>query len=300
MVKKFDIVSFGSAVEDAFVKTRFSEEKGHIIINHGCKMLIDNLFFEIGGGGTNTSVAFSRLGLKTGYVGKFGNDSVGDRISDLLKKEGIEFLGKRMGETSGFSVVLMTKEHHRSILTYKGINNDVGIKDVKNFDTKWIYLSSLLGKSLKTQMHLIKKLKKRGTKIAFNPSEYLIRKVNLKSFLKLVDVVILNKEESSLLTKKKNKLKAIYDFGPRIVVITDGSNKVEAFDGKDVFSIVPPKVKVVDKTGAGDAFASGFVAGMVVGKSIEECLNLGVKESASVVKYLGAKGKLLKMNLKKQ
>ena len=65
MVKKFDVVTFGSAVVDSFVKTRFHEEKGHIIVPYGCKMLIDKLFFEIGGGGTNTAVAFSRLGLKT-------------------------------------------------------------------------------------------------------------------------------------------------------------------------------------------------------------------------------------------
>lgn len=299
MVKKFDIVTFGSAVVDTFVKTRFQEEKGHIIVPYGCKMLIDKLFFEIGGGGTNTAVAFSRLGLKTGYIGKFGNDSTGEEISKLLKKEKIEFLGKKaQGQTTGFSVVLMTKEHHRSILTYKGINNEIDLKDIKPFNTKWIYLSSLMEKSFKTQLGLAKKLKKKGVKIAFNPSEYQIQRINLKPLLKLVDVLILNKFEAGLITKKKNKLKEIYNLGPNVVVITDERNKVYCFDGEKTFKIKPPKVKVVDKTGAGDAFASGFVSGMVKNKSIQDCLKIGVKEATSVVKHLGAKNDLIKQKLK--
>ena len=300
-MKKFEVVCFGSAVVDAFVKTDFEEDSKNIIIPFGCKMLMKDLYFEIGGGGTNTSVAFSRLGLRTGFIGKTGNDKHGEKVLDLLKKEKITFLGNKVkGETSGFSVVLISKKLNRSIFTHKGINNKIGERDVKKFQTNLLYLSSLMGKSFKTQISLAKKLKKKGTKIAFNPSEYLIKEIKLNPLLKLCDILIVNKEEAGLLTKKKNKLKGISEIGPTIVVITDQRKRVYCYDshtGK-TYSIDPPKLKVVEKTGAGDAFAAGFVAGLIKKKPIEYCLKLGVREAEAVIKHIGAKNNLLRMKLR--
>ena len=87
---------------------------------------------------------------------------------------------------------------------------------------------------------------------------------------------------------------------PGIVVITDERRAVYCYDSstKKTYSIVPKKLKVIGKTGAGDAFASGFIAGLIKNKSIEYSLKLGVRESASVIKYIGAKNRLLKMKLK--
>ena len=298
-MKIFEVVCFGSAVVDAFVKTDFKEDSKNIIIPFGCKMLMKDLYFEIGGGGTNTAVAFSRLGLKTGYIGKVGNDKSGERVMNLLNKEKIDFLGSKVKEqTSGYSVVLISKNLNRSILTYKGINNEIKINNVKKFQTNLLYLSSLMGKSLKTQIALAKKLKKNGTEIAFNPSEYLIREVDLKSLIRLCNVLILNKEEAALLTKKKDKLKGISEIGPNIVVITDERRRVHCYDGVNKYFIDPPKLRVIEKTGAGDAFAAGFVAGLVKKKPIEFCLKLGVREASSVLRHIGAKNNLLRMKLK--
>ena len=297
--KKFEVVCFGSAVIDAFVKTDFKEDSKKIMIPFGCKMLMKDLYFEVGGGGTNTSVAFSRLGLKTGYIGKIGDDKYGEQVLDLLKKEKITFLGNKVkGETNGFSVVLVSKKLNRSILTYKGINNEIGLKDVKKFQTNLLYLSSLMEKSFKTQISLAKKLKKKGTKIAFNPSEYLIKEINLNNFLKLCDILIVNKEEAELLTKEKNKLKGLSKMGPGIVVITDERRRAYCYDKTKTYSIDPPKLKIVEKTGAGDAFAAGFVAGLIKKKPIEYCLKLGVREAGAVIRHIGAKNNLLKMKLK--
>lgn len=296
---KFEVVCFGSAMVDAFVQTDTTEERGHLIIPYGCKQLMKSLFFEIGGGGTNTSVAFSRLGLKTGYIGKVGSDQNGNSVLGMLKKEKVSFLGRKtLGETSGFSVVLVSRDKHRSILAYKGINDMISKRDVKSFETKWLYLSSMMGESFHTQLELAKEQKREGARIAFNPSEYLIKAKNLREFLKLTDVLILNKEEAGLLVKGEDKLKGLYNLGPRIVVITDGERKVYCYDGKKVYTISPKKMKKVDKTGAGDAFSSGFVAGLIRNKPIEFCLKLGVREAESVIKHVGAKNNLLRMKLK--
>jgi ribokinase len=228
-----------------------------------------------------------------------GRDANGKTISDMLKKEKVAFLGKESNEeTSGFSVVLISKEHHRSILVYKGINNTISENDVKKFDTEWLYLSSMMKQSFQTQLNLAKRLKERCVKIAFNPSEYLMGNENVKALLKFVDVLILNKEESELLTKEKDRLGGLQKLGPKIIVITDGENQVYCRDGEKNYIFKPKKIKVVDKTGAGDAFSAGFVAGLIKNKPIEFCLKLGAREAEGAIKHIGAKNNLLRMKLR--
>jgi ribokinase len=297
----FDIISFGSAVVDVFVNTDVSKKKNFISYPTGSKILIKELRFDIGGGGTNTSIAFSRLGLKTGYIGKLGDDENGKRIRDMLKKEKVKFLG-RIGKNkkSGYSIVLDSKDKDRTILTFKGINNDISYEDIKKFKTRWLYFSSLLEKSFKTQKKLAEKLIKKGVKIAFNPSDYLIKenKKQVLDLLKLTYVLILNKEEAQMITNEKDLLDGLHKLGPKIIVITDKDNIIKALDKNKKYSLKPNKIKVVERTGAGDAFASGFVAGLVAKRDIDFCLKLGLKESESVIQRFGAKNNLLKMKLK--
>ena len=164
-------------------------------------------------------------------------------------------------------------------------------------------MSSLLEKSFKTQLKLAELLKKKGIKIAFNPSAYQIKKMNIKPLLKICDIIVLNKEEAQMLVKGKSLpdlLKNIHSLSVRIVVITDKDKRVGCYDGNRMYTIKPHEnVKVVERTGAGDAFASGFVAGQIVGMSIDESLELALKESESVLGHFGAKNNLLKMKIKR-
>jgi len=294
---KFHVVTFGSAVVDVFVGTDISEKKNFIAYPVGSKILIKDLKFDIGGGGTNTAVAFSRLGLRTGCICGIGGDLNSVLILNKLRKENVKVLTKNKKQKSGYSVILDSKEKNRTILTYKGVNDKITLKNIKKFKTSWLYCSSVVGKSLKAQKKLMKVLKKQGVGIAFNPSSYLIKKEILGDMLKLTDILILNKEEAGMLCKEKDKLLGLRKLGPGIVVITDKNKKIEAFDGKKKYSLIPNKIKVVERTGAGDAFASGFVAGMITGKSIKQSLKLGLRESEAVIKYFGAKNNLIRRNL---
>jgi len=299
---KFDVITFGSAVVDVFVDTDVAEKHDFISYPVGSKILIKDLKFDLGGGGTNTAVAFSRLGFKTGYIGKLGKDEYAKEILAMLEKENVKFLGKIDKEMStGFSVILDSREKERTVLTYKGANDFLGFHELKlgKLETKWIYFSSLLEESFETQVKLAEIMKKRNVNLAFNPSAYLIKRKNIRKLLKLTDILILNKEEAEMLVGKKQNLSyelyKLIDSG--IVVITDKDKKAIAYDGFKEYFIIPNKIKVVERTGAGDAFASGFVAGQIAGKSIQQSLKLGLMESESVIRYFGAKNNLLRMKL---
>jgi len=291
---RFDVVTFGSAVIDAFVGT---EQSGrNFEYKAGSKILVGDLKFDVGGGATNSAVAFARLGLKTGCVCKVGYDNNGDDVLRMLKKERVKFLGKRVEGRTGYSVILDSKGGARTILTYKGPGNSVKASDLPGFRAKWLYFSSVLGESYRTQEKLARKMKKNGTRLAFNPSEYLIRGLDVQELLKLSDVVVLNKEEFDLVGKKYGR--SLLDICSGVVVVTDKNRMIVCYDRGNKYSLKPNRVKVVERTGAGDAFASGFVAGYMVGWDIDKCLKLGLRESEAVIKYFGAKNNLLRMRLR--
>ncbi len=292
---KFNVVTFGSGLIDTFVDTGLAEKGKFMCYNVGSKIEVRNIKTDIGGGGTNTAVAFSRLGLKTGWIGKLGKDTNGKEILNLLKKEKITFLGKRTKkEKTDQSIILDSKQHNRTILIHKGLNNTIEKKDVIGFRTNWLYLTSLSKTSFKTQKQLAEILTKKGTKISFNPGEHLIKSTNISPLLKLTHVLILNKEEAQLLTKEKDLLKGLSKLGPKIIVITDKNKKISCYDGIKKYFLIPNKVKVIERTGAGDAFASSFVAGLIKNKSIPYCLKLGLKNSESVIRHFGAKNNLIR------
>lgn len=299
-MQNFDVVTFGSAVKDVFVNTGEIGKK-KFIYDIGSKVLIKELKFDIGGGGTNTAVAFSRLGFKTGCIAKVGKDNNGKDIVELLRREGVKFLGSFGNGKTGFSVILNSHKKGRAILTYKGEANNIDLNEIRKFKTKWLYYSALLGKSLLSQKSLAKEMVGKGSKLAFNPSSYLIKREKILDLINLSFVLIVNLEEAKTIVSrflKKREISAIANLCP-IVVITNRDKEVLCFHEGKKYSVKPnKKAKVVERTGAGDAFASGFVAGLMCGWDIERCLRFGILESESVIKYFGAKNKLIRRKLR--
>ncbi|MFP4111552.1 MAG: carbohydrate kinase family protein [Candidatus Woesearchaeota archaeon] len=315
MALKYDVITFGSGTRDVFANTDATyimdgsgNYKELISYPTGSKILINQLKFEIGGGGTNTAYAFSRLGLKTAWLGKIGNDSTANHIMDFIKKTKIDFIGVKGKGTSGYSVILDSKGHDRTILTHKGENDTLSFDEIKlsKLSTRWIYFSSMMGKSFQTQKKLASYAGKNKIKLAFNPSSYQAKfgYTKLGSILKNTDVLTLNLEESRLLLNKEyeNNIEsliiALRKLGPRIVVITDGNKGAYCLSGNDLYIIYPHHdIKIIETTGAGDAFASSFVAGLMIKgeekADIEYALRLGVANSESVIQNYGAKNRLL-------
>jgi len=297
----FDVICMGSATIDLFVNInqKFKE------CDAGEKVLIGDLDHKTGGGGTNSAVSLSRLGLKTAYLGKLGDDHNAERILKELKQEKVKIIPvKKSKKRTSFSVVMeSSKEKDRIIYTYKGASNDLSLKDFNNkkIKTRWLYVATLLGKSCKTVEGIILKAKKNKTKVLFNPSEYLAKKTNqIKIILKNTDIIVLNKHEAQIMTKTKKGVKElaklILSKGPTTVIITNGSKGVHYFNKSDYIHVPAKKVKVVSTAGCGDAFTSGFLAGIIKNKNIKESLKIGIKNASSVIKYMGTKNKLLKWN----
>jgi len=308
----YDIITIGSATVDTLVRTEFYEmihdkkKKECIAYPVGSKILMKELLLTTGGGGTNTAVALARLGHKVAFLGKVGSKYNSSRVIMELKKEKVNtslIVRSKTGRT-GYSIVLDSKKHDRTILAFKGSNNDLSFREIKlkKLKTRWFYFSTMMGESFRTLEKLADYASKNNIKIAFNISSYLAKKgkVFLGKILKKIDILILNMEEASLLSGKRDKvgnlLKKLSKLGPKIVAITDGKKGAYAYDGKYVYYGRPHNIKIVETTGAGDAFGSSFLSGIIKKDDIKFAIGLGMTNAESVIQHHGAKEILLTYN----
>ena len=306
----YDIITVGSSTVDVFAKTKFSElikimdskgETDFLAYPTGAKILIEELNFTTGGGSTNTAVALARLGHKVACISKMGSGANSEKVKKHLKREKVDtslLVQDKKGRT-GFSIVLDSLEHDRTILVFKGSNNDLKFSELKlnKIKTKWFYFSTMMGQSFKTTEKLAEFAEKKGIKIAFNASSYLAEKGidYCKEILKRADIFILNKEEAASMTKKnkiEDMLKALAKL-VKTVVITDSKQGAYAYDKKYIYRISSNKIKVIETTGAGDAFACTFLSGIIKKNNIEFALKLARANAESVIQHHGAKNKLL-------
>ena len=303
-----DVICVGSSTIDLYVKPKFSEvlydksNKEHISFPVGGKILVDELEFSTGGGGTNAAVALARLGLKVAYLGKMGLDDYSATILQSLNKEGIDtsLVAKKKNAKAGFSVVIDDKGRDRTILSFRGSNGDLLWEEIPKvkLKTKWFYFSSMMKESFKTLIRLSEYAEKKNIQIAFVLSPFLAEKGmrSLKSILKRVSVLVLNKEEAGLLVGDKDyesQFNALVKAGPTTIAITDGAKGAHVFNEGCIYYGKPRRVKIVETTGAGDAFASTFLAGLIAKNDIPFALKLAMANAESVIGHHGAKEKLL-------
>lgn len=308
----YDIITFGSATRDMFITSKeftvlkdssFPTGAG-LCASAGSKIYIDDLFFATGGGGTNTAATFSYQGLKTAYVGKVGDDSGGQAIIDELKHLGIkDFVKKGAEKKTAYSVVLSAPQKERTILVYHGACHFLADKDIPwmELKAKWFYLAPLSGDCASLFQPIIEFAAEHKIKVAVNPgsSQLKMGKEALKPLLNKIDILILNQEEAAELTgvpfqNESEVFKALDELIPGIAVMSKGPEGVVASDGKNLYRAGIPESGLVDRTGAGDAFGSGFVSAIIQGKDIEYAIQLGTANATSCVQQIGAKNGLLK------
>ncbi|MDO8486514.1 MAG: carbohydrate kinase family protein [Candidatus Staskawiczbacteria bacterium] len=327
----FDIITFGSATQDIIIKPKkltvlkydppspkatngqskeFTTGKG-VCFPLGSKIDIEDIKFSSGGGGTNTAVTFVKQGFKTAFCGIVGNDISGKEIIEELKKFKINtsFILKTSKKPTNHSIVILNDNYDRTILTHRGAAELMGKNDIpwNKLKAKWIYLAPLSGLLCDNFENIVDFAFKNKIKIAVNPgmAQLSLPKENLENIFKKVDVLILNQEEASFLTKisyenEDEIFKKIDEICSGVVVMTKGGEGVVVSDGKYIYSAKPNlNRKVVDTTGAGDSFASGFISDYIRHNGdIEKSIQLGMANSEGNLSEIGAKTGLLDKNSK--
>ena len=294
-----DVLCLGSATVDhiLIVYVPFS------LVKAGAEGLVKSIHTYSGGGATNSAAALSKLGLRVKILTKMGKDHQADIVNKELKEYGIKNVCLKYSKknTDEATIISSAIDKDRIIYVHKGASDDLGINDFKHskINSAWIYLATLVGKSFNTAKKITELARKKRIKILFNPSLYLAKKgrIYLKSVLEATSILVLNKDEAQELLKIKASepklLLELHKLGPRTAIITNGPKTLYAYDNHIIYSLNPPKVKVVQTAGAGDAFTAGFLAGIIKKYSFADALRLGQANSTSIIQHIGAKGKLL-------
>ena len=300
------ILCIGKATQDVFLRDdEFDPHKeGKVLYTHlplGAKLDIEEAHFTTGGNATNVAVTFARQGLHSRYLWVLGSeDPVSKAVLDELDSESVDtrFVQQRPEVKASFSTILLAMTGERTILNFHGVvpkTKDVLSQEDAFDGVSWVYPTAL--GDYETLEKVIHEAKKRGSKIMLNPAgSELVDPKRLKAMLHDIDVLCLNKEEMQLLVEG-DTLEELVRHGSTycsVVIVSDGPNGVCASDGKTIVSAgMYEDVPVIDRTGAGDAFASGFLSQWAKGKSLKESIIFASANSTSVVGIIGAKPGIL-------
>jgi ribokinase len=292
---KLDVIGFGALNVDMLFKVNRlagAEEES----------FIEDYTEACGGSAANTVVGLARLGCKAGFIGKVANDREGKLQIDCFSNEGVDTSGiiqAKQGK-SGSVLGFVDKKGARALYINSGVNDSIEPRELKwdyVSQTKFLHLSSFVGeKSFRTQKKLLGSLPS-DIKISFDPGSVYAQKgfVAIEPIIRSSHVLMPNAVELELLTGEADYCKGadlMIEVGVKIVAVKLGSKGCYVTDGRERLRIEPFKVKVVDTTGAGDAFCAGFLYGLINNKSLSECGRLANFVASRCVMEMGARAGL--------
>lgn len=287
---KFNVIGFGALNVDKLYKVNkiAREDQESFVLD----------FQEApGGSAANTIACLARLGLRTGYIGKVANDSEGRLLLKDFLKEKVDTRGiiiapsGRSGVVTGF----VDMNGQRALYVDSGVNDALEFEEISleyASQAEFLHLTSFVGeKPFKAQNRLVKKLSK--IKVSLDPGEIYARKglSTLKVLIERSFVVFPNENEVRLFTGKELKegSKILIDKGAEIVAVKLGEKGCYVTNGKKSHLVEPYPTKVVDTTGAGDAFCAGFLYGLIKGKDLYTCAKLGNFVASYCITKIGAR-----------
>lgn len=306
----FDLISIGDARIDncvhlpkAHLACTINKERCELCLNFGDKIPIDGVKSMPAGNNNNNAVASVRLKLKTALFVNIGDDANGRLILDQLKKEGVDTRYTVVNkDVPTEQSIVINYQGERTILVYHYPWN-YSLPDLDK--TRWVYFSSVSYSFSKTPLvsQIEQYIERTGASLVFAPGTHQLN-YGVKKYprlLSLTRILIVNKEEAKKILgidedKKveiKRLLKDLLALGPRVVVITDGGDGSYSFDGEDFYQLGVFPAKLVEMTGAGDAYATGLLAGFFYGKNLPEAMRWGAANGAAVVEQVGPQAGLL-------
>ena len=302
------ILSIGSATLDLFFQSDDlpeAEDGMRLSLAYGGKYIAKNFAESIGGGGCNAAVSLARQGYQAYYWGKIDKSWVGKKILETLKKEGVKTeLVDQSSERVTTSAILLGKSREKTIVMYRAKNDLLNFtKKVKNVikECQWLYFADLALCPKKEKLTWLKFAKDCGVKtfVALSGREYKKGMNYLDEYFALSDIFILNAHELAdiwggdapdLDLKNINYAKKLNL--PLLVVTYDIYGSYAYTQDKSFYQPIF-KVKIVDGTGAGDAYGSGFLGKYIKTGDIQKAMEFGARNASSVISYLTTQKGLL-------
>jgi ribokinase len=314
------IICIGSSAKDIFFPTsegvvletpKDLKAQRKIAFELGAKYHIEDRFESLGGCAVNQAVGLVRLGLEAACYTVLGQDLVGEWIKKEIEKAGVgSDLILSENCSSGLSAIIVDeKSGERIIFSNQEANERMKIDQDKLKNAEWISVSDPSGDWKKILDDIFTAAKASGAKVMFNPRGKNIQEDAQKVYALAgqAEILFVNKDEAieivscsmqhetrNNLNDEKLLIQKLKESGAKIIVLTDGKNGAWAHDGSQLIYSAATNSQPKETTGAGDAFASGFMAAHIKGKNLEECLKWGIANSGNAVNFYGGVEGLLK------
>lgn len=317
--KKLKVLCIGSVGKDIFfpVDSSFSVEKQNssLCFALGSKVHIKDRFVALGGCACNLAVGLARAGIYSSILSLAGGDSDGDWIKKSLVSEKVDvkkFQQDKNANTDLSVIVVDSESGERTIFVNRDVGEKLKIKEEVFSDFDWVFVGSLYGENLQKNVEIIHdKVKNSHFKLVYNPGQNNIteNQKEVHSLLFHTSLLFVNKTEAQQIVKflkteisenslnsEEELLKVLFEnmADGMAVILTDGNRGAWCFDGKKNYYEGASTGKILDTTGAGDAFSSGFFSAILLGHSSEKAMKWGMQNSFSVIRYYGAIEGLLK------
>ena len=310
----YDLITIGDIKLDTFVvldgnptQCSLKVPEAKLCLDYGAKIDVKIVDSQIAGSAPNVAVGLARMKKRTSILSVMGEDTTRPLAIEHLMREGVH--------TSLIEVIQNEKSTYSVVLNYKGektiltghIKHQYHLP--KTFPKPvWLYVGEMGEGYEKVYRQVADYAKKDGVMIAMNPGSIQVEehRKSLYDLLPHLEVLFVNREEAQILSGEKSlevhKLAgSLFKRGPKHVIITDGKNGAYEYGGRDLrFCPIFPG-KLVEATGAGDAFASGYLGALMHGESCSEGLRWGAVNSSSVVGHIGpTKGLLSATEIRKR
>lgn len=310
MDNNLDVISVGDAIVDAFLtihdaNTNCVIKEGDFCVRHGAKIIVDSCAFLLGGNACNVAVGLSKMGFKSALSAEIGDDEFSEKIIKGLIKENIDtsLLLKTKGASSSFAIGINFKGERTLFVEHIEREHNFTF----NKGTKWVYLTSLGHNWEDAYKKTLDFVNENSLNLAFSPGTTQLNEINdlIKEVLKITKILFVNKEEAIKILNSNNQLESgsddiknllvkLQEIGPKIVVITDGRNGSYLIDeNREKMFLEMFPGEPLERTGAGDAYTSGFLGATLYGLDNSMAMKFGSANASSVVQKIGAQPGLL-------
>ncbi len=306
-MKNIDILAIGDIVIDAFIRLTDAElicdenkQNCKLAVRYGDKVPYDSVeVCNAVGNSSNAAVSASRLGLSSALYAYVGGDQNGKDCIESLKNDGVltDYVHIDPNNKTNYHYVLWYDVDRTILVKHEHFKYDFKVES----QPKWIYLSSLGDNTLDFQMQIADYVESNpDVKLAFQPGTFQIKmgKEVLQKLYKESDIFFCNVEEAQHILGETSRdvkvlMQKMMSLGPKMVVITDGFEGAYACDGSDSFFMPVYPHTPIERTGAGDAYASTVVSCLAQGKTLGEALTWAPINAMSVTQQVGAQKGLL-------